>query len=68
MEFYGGGCELPCESPYSLALEITAKAFAAIFAAYHKEKSLEGKISLTFRAELGEFGTPLAGAKAKYFL
>ena len=67
IEFYEGGCELPCDSPHDLDVEIKASSFAAIIAAYHREKSLTGKIPLTFRVEFGEFATPLAGAKAKYF-
>jgi len=66
IEFYGGGCELKCESPHNLDLEIKKGLFSAIISAYSKEKSFTGKIPLTFRPELGEFATPLAGAKAKY--
>lgn len=66
IEFFGGGCEFPCGSQESLVAEITAKSFAGIIARHHGEKSPTGTIALTFRSELGEFATPLAGAKAKF--
>ena len=67
IEFYDGGCELTCDSPHNLDLEIKASSFASMIAAYSKETSMTGKMPLTFRVELREFATPLAGAKAKYF-
>ncbi len=66
--FHGGGCDLPCDTTESLVAELTAKAFAGIVSAYRKEKSPAGTLILTFRPELGEFSTPLAGAKAKFHL
>jgi hypothetical protein len=66
IEFFGGGCELPCDSQKGLVAEVTAKSFAGIIAAYHSEKYPTGTITLTFRPEFGEFATPLAGAKAKF--
>jgi hypothetical protein len=66
IEFTGGGCELPCETPENLVAEVTTKSFVGIIAAYSRDKSPDKTIKLTFRPELGEFATPLAGAKAKY--
>jgi len=66
IEFYDGGCELPCEHEFDAVVEMTAKKFRDIIADHKKEKTIEGKITLTFRPELGEFATPMAGAKAKF--
>ena len=66
IEFNGGGCELPCETPQNLVAEVTTKSFVGIVAAHRLDKSPDKMIKLTFRPELGEFATPLAGAKAKF--
>src|SRR3569833_2088543 len=66
IEFYGGGSELPCETPENLIAELSAKSFASIVSAHRAEKPPTGKLTLTFRRELGEFATPLAGGKAKF--
>lgn len=66
--FYNGGSELACESPVCLTAKMTVKAFASIVTAYRYDKDLTGKIELTFRPELGQFATRIAGAKAKIHL
>ena len=66
IEFYGGGCELPCEHNFDLVAEMTAKKFSGIIGDHRQEKSTAGQIALTFRPELGEFATPLSGGKAKF--
>ncbi len=66
IEFTGGGCELQCDSAYTLVTELTAKAFAGIRTAYRNEKAPTGGMTLTFRSNLGEFATPLAGGPAKF--
>lgn len=68
IEFYGGGTELKCESPWEVSLEMTAKSFAGITTEYRNDKNISGTIPLTFRPKLGEFATPKAGARAKYSL
>ena len=65
IEFDRGGCELPCDTPQPLVAELTAKEFAGIVSAHRHDKPV-GTITLTFRPELGEFATPLAGGKAKF--
>jgi len=64
--FYNGGCELSCEHEFDAVVEMTAKKFRDVIAEHRKDKTTEGKITLTFRPGLGEFATPLAGAKAKF--
>lgn len=68
IEFQNGGCVLPCECPQPLVAELTAKAFSGIAIEHRHEKSADKTIRLTFRPELGEFATRLAGAKAKITL
>jgi len=65
IQFHGGDCVLPCECPHELVAELTAKAFSGIATDHRHEKNSEKSIQLTFRPELGEFATYLAGAKAK---
>jgi hypothetical protein len=66
VEFAGGGCELACDTPHSLIAEVTTKSFVGIVTAYHQDKTPGEMITLTFRPSLGEFATPLGGAKAKF--
>lgn len=66
IEFNGGGCELPCDTPQNLVAEVTTKSFVGIVAAHRLDKSPGKMITLTFRPEFGEFATPLAGGKAKF--
>ena len=66
IEFNGGGCELASETPQNLVAEVTTKSFVSIVAAHRLDKSPDKMIKLTFRPELGEFATPLAGGKAKF--
>lgn len=67
IEFNGGGCELPCDTSHNLVAEVTTKSFVGIVAAHRLDKSPDKMIKLTFRPELGEFATPLAGGKAKFY-
>jgi len=65
IDFNGGGCVLPCECPQPLVAELAASGFSGIALEHRHEKSAAKTIQLTFRPELGEFATSLAGAKAK---
>ena len=67
IEFAGGKCELQYEPQETrLIAEVSAKSFAGIVTAHRSEKCPSGTIRLTFRPELGEFATPLAGAQARF--
>ncbi|MEI6078354.1 MAG: hypothetical protein WCS94_22435 [Verrucomicrobiota bacterium] len=66
IEFYGGGCELPCDHSVDLVAEMTAKKFSGIMGDHRKEKSTTGLIELTFRIGLCEFATPISGGKVKF--
>jgi hypothetical protein len=66
IEFYGGGCDLKCESSRTMRAETTAKAFSKIISAHRHEKDSAGTIILTFNSRLREFSTPLEAVPAKF--
>lgn len=65
VEFCNGGAVMECEHVRDLVAELTGRQFARIISVYKNDKDTTGMIGISFRQELGELGTPLAGAKAK---